>query len=486
MNGYEKGGDNRGTFADQDLKKPGDPVDIRGILAGLGEPGRLRAVGKKDFADHWEVVTALTDKNGLAEVDLAVSFNPGDNFRVVASLIDKCNDRDKKGVGDLETLAVPTTGKVSDKIPGFGGLATDQLSVWRRFHVETDRMAKTISADKLNGSIKVEPIATGVKIDGKPLFSCKVENLAQAVLEDEYAGGILRINGKNFVIHGNTPSIRGGLAFLASIETLGNPGKGEFTIFQDDFKFDGNNAPTEKVNTEDDSALYQLMKAGTVDRNVNRYADAYLEPEYEALKEFASNDKKKDSFVESIPHFEVTAEDLAKLNKARATSKPGAETDLFWTTYVTTGYEAGKEFDSDPIGELPVLGLTFASFGGFVIPKLSDSQMSVILFETARDDLVQRVRIQQALNPQQKPKTKEEFDRLFNQTLSQITVHEVGHQFGLVREQDMPRGSTFKHRSDVPNIMHAEIKDSTLDNFFFDPIEISALRVRRRSPGPEF
>src|SRR5262249_53504967 len=97
------GQDNRGTVAGANLDAPG-------ALAAAGYRGRLRPVGGA-FAAEGAVVTVPTVLdafgNAIAEVELATSFNPGDNFRVVAS----ANRLAVAGLND--TTDVPTTGAVA-------------------------------------------------------------------------------------------------------------------------------------------------------------------------------------------------------------------------------------------------------------------------------------------------------------------------------------------------------------------------------------
>src|SRR5262249_19700817 len=63
--------------------------------------------------------------------ELATSFNPGDNFRVLASM----NETAIHSRSDF--TGVPTTGGIIN----FPGVATPQLSIWRRMHIEQDRLA---------------------------------------------------------------------------------------------------------------------------------------------------------------------------------------------------------------------------------------------------------------------------------------------------------------------------------------------------------
>lgn len=72
--------------------------------------------------------TASTDSNGVAEVTVTVSMQPGDNFRAAASAI--------PGAASGTTQA-----QVDTNTPPVNVKFTQMLTVWRKLHVETDSMA---------------------------------------------------------------------------------------------------------------------------------------------------------------------------------------------------------------------------------------------------------------------------------------------------------------------------------------------------------
>src|SRR5262249_48877461 len=86
------------------------------------------------FLDEGAVARApirVVDGRPVAEVDLATSFNPGDNFRVAASL-------DQGALVGLDAqTGGPTVGAPQSPLVR----ATPQLAIWRSVHVERDRMA---------------------------------------------------------------------------------------------------------------------------------------------------------------------------------------------------------------------------------------------------------------------------------------------------------------------------------------------------------
>jgi VCBS repeat-containing protein len=134
--------DNRGRLAGT-VNAPADSV----INGGSGFQGRLRPVntgagaiggwGGSQISAKVKLINLGTVENPLmtkvAEVDLAVSFAPGDNFRVGASFL----QADVNGWTDKD---VPTTGE-----PDPNKKLTAQLSVWRHLYIEDDSVTPLVT-----------------------------------------------------------------------------------------------------------------------------------------------------------------------------------------------------------------------------------------------------------------------------------------------------------------------------------------------------
>lgn len=368
--------DNRG-------KADGANLDQAALAAG-GYRGRLRPLVNGSAAGqvfHAEgAAVPVTVANGIAEVDLGVSFNAGDNFRVAVSLNEGELIPPEGGVTALnDTTDVPTKGEV-DRFD-FTGLLTLQLSVWRKFHIEQDRMTAT-EGDKQTGKIIVpcEVLYGGA-------WRCHTNiDISTA---NAYEQGILRTtaDGKNYNIIGN---IRGPGAWVDIVSATA-PEAGDITIYEDDWIADGDGVPTPRRSPQDDQNLYDFMKAAATVRTQNRYADAYLEAEYNALNNSDSNN------VTSIPH----GPDFVTVNKFNDTRFDGNETDFFWAVYVCAAYEPEVNLDNDPNSESSEYGVTD-----------SNDLISLIYVETTRDVALE-LQIAEA------------------EARARNTAHEVGHQFDL-------------------------------------------------------
>jgi hypothetical protein len=148
---------------------------------------------------------------------------------------------------------------------------------------------------------------------------------------------------------------------------------------------------------------------------------------------------------------------LDEFRIAHFSSPPERETELLWTVYLTTAYEADKSQDHDPPTEGAMYGLT----------EGSRLQISTVWLETAHDHFFQRQGIGAAA------------ERLTAQSWrARIAVHELGHQFiGLQR--DLVAG----HRNDDANILQNDPIHVPDDVYYFHPIERARLRLLRDSPG---
>ena len=135
----ENGNDNRGRLAA--IHAPGASQSPK----SGGFAGRLRAVNAEDQLGDWAapgviVDAKVKDVNGMlvAEVDLATSFAPGDNFRVVASTNDP-NQKDALDGLRVDRPGGPLNVATTGGLTNARGLAVSpQLSVWRYLHVEND------------------------------------------------------------------------------------------------------------------------------------------------------------------------------------------------------------------------------------------------------------------------------------------------------------------------------------------------------------
>jgi len=448
------------------LDRPGDPITSGGVN---GYQGRLRKVGDTSYAIEGEVVSVKSVKIGnqfVAEIDLAVSFSPGDNFRVVASL-DKAEVQAlKMEDAFIEKWSVPYAGapQVIDEDGNareFKGLATSPLTVWRRLHIEQDRMSAAgnspVPFDMLdNRKITADPKKVDYTLsDGSVVKAWQVPTDA-TIAKNEFEGGILRdSNNRNFSIVGNDAN---GTVFVvprAQARDAG-PTKGLASMYQDDYIAKKDEVPELRIDPTKDKGVYDLLQSSR-DPLKNPFAEAFVQPFLHTLDEF-------DSFIPTLSHVE-DGKILESVGNQRGIA--GKTTDLFWGVYVATAYEPGVSKDLDPDEEKSQFGVTS-----------SGNEVSLVYLEPIRDYA-------------ELPGSRSE-----NEIRARTAVHEIGHQFDIATEKGQAQPASndpqmaHEHRTfdslgnDNPNIMYLGTENISVAAFLFDPYDLDAIRDRVHSPGP--
>jgi hypothetical protein len=192
----------------------------------------------------------------------------------------------------------------------------------------------------------------------------------------------------------------------------------------------------------------------------NRYASAYIQPEYRALAGFRSDN------VPLTYHTADTDADLANVcdrfrganpadpDPLRRTRPANFETDLFWSVYVCTGFEEIPERDRD--------GDTSGRMGS----TQSTNHITIVFTETIRDVVAQNPSLSEFV------------------LQARVTVHEIGHQFNIAFGAGVDPADP-EHRNTPPNsnIMYVDVSTVPVEKFFFAAEDVAALRLRRQSPG---
>jgi hypothetical protein len=528
--GGAKGMDNRGWVDPADPTKEGQaPLNQPNAISKYR--GRLRSVDADgnatgNFAQEGAVVSAPVRQLGndlVAEVDLATSFAAGDNFRVLASL----SPNAFAGLND--TTSVPTSGTV----PGFDGVASPQLSVWRHVHVETDKMAPIKPRAYLDGKItrivtpasaangwrlRVEvnygglaigdlqggnlwsadgrrfmiignatsasgktildlytPPATGAAPPTGPaviyIGDCQdvpitgvapvaggfaVTVADKLALANEYQGGFLHTPTIDYPIVSNTAGVPGGNTVTITLPpgVAGPPAPGVVTLYQDDFQAAG----ILRINPNNDAHLYDMMDNSTV-LDANKFAAAYIEPEYTDLQPFAT------AAVTATPHIRNENEGLRDAFESSRQSAP-YESNLYWAVYVSTAFEGDYENSNDPFMNKLLLGVT----------EGDQKQISAIFLETIHDVFL--------TPPPPRPGDPPPLGLTEGDIRARVTVHEVGHQFGLAFGVPPADPGFPSHRNIPPNIMSTRQSIVPPADYVFYSTDIAHMRDRISSPGP--
>jgi len=462
IGGVPHGRDNRGTLIGFDRPGPSATPPV-----WIGYEGNLRpffASGPGLFGGPQIAVPVRAASFGLgAEVDLATTYAPGDNFRVVASF-DEAKTTGLNGTDD-----VPTAGTGTAKLQEFiatGGAVTPQLSVWRKFRIEQDYMAGEMFDETVvppDPPISLGPPgdkAVGLiahNFEDQPGVYLVATNIAN-VQADSYEGGTLRAGGQVYAITGNTAGPNAVFIVSASAP-LAN---GDVEVFQDDWNVTAESAAPWR-SPPNGAKWYDMLQPTTV-RAENRFADAYLQPDLETLNNWDTTNQNAVTHVSDIvgrfnPHRGTEA-------GAKMPPQPAyTEAELFWAVYFSTAFEHHVDRDNDPLIETAAFGATDRDIW----------QISVGYVETIRDAAAAAA----GTNPD--PANPGTLTPLEIEYRRHTTVHEIGHQF--LRDDDFPDQDGV-HRSSPPDTANLMQPNTGVDDvdFYFHPEEINKLRKRVASP----
>jgi hypothetical protein len=381
-----------------------------------------------------------TDSFGDAETTFEVTAYPGDNFRICAS----CSDDYNNGLQVSETNLVDADGNF---LPTSFAQVTPLLTVWRKLHVEIDRMA-TVTGNQVIGTID------SARYNSRKDETKLILNLPGGLTRLEskrFVGGEILIDSMPYPILGqkgrNTVTVGG--------NAQGTGGK-SYTLVDDD---DYNKNDTVQLKGDEGQAIIPPAETlslfqQTNDPSKNVFAAAYIEPVYDGG---GGPHNGTVPFLLNLP--DDSAVKSKYVNDYRGSK--GNESDNFWVAYVVFAYQFANREDNDPQGERTVTGGISDSFGraddlSAGVPRGGNG--SIIFLETLRDG---------DADPRSKwnPPTGEKL------WFTKGTIpHEVGHQFGL-------KGDDRKNQF---GIMSYLVRQQDLKFF---PKHINILRSRVKSPG---
>ena len=273
------------------------------------------------------VDSGTTDASGQVTIpNFKVSMQPGDNYRVVASLKPigggsyTAIQDDGFSAGIKDNTATPAIRLGS--VPNTTTVMSDMLTVWRRLHVETDSMGP-VSGNTVNG------IVTRVDLD-RSAGTMVIETDQPLAPGDEgrFVPGTVTINGISYPVIGQLVAASGAIKVVLQVTnptTAAEPDLlSPFSLVDDDFYKDGDTLPMPNTialtNAMADAYVKVLVNepgVGTSENNVPFVANLNGTPDY----------------VSAISaHWQSRA-----LNA-----------NNFWVAYVLTAFEGPRANDGDP------------------------------------------------------------------------------------------------------------------------------------------
>ncbi len=384
--------------------------------------------------------SAQTDVNGVAQVEFEVTTNPGDNFKVAASL----DQEYLNGVVVDPVDGVNLKDANGNILPTPKAKVTDMLTVWRRVHIEVDSMGLVTGNN-----------VTGTVLAARPnaVLNLTELDVDQTLETDRFENGRIDIFGVGaFTVLAN----RNGVVVIDGIVQNADAAGKPFTLVDDDDFNSNDGANLRGDEGEDVVALGETFSpmADSLDNGIcdysaqNVFGPAYICPVYDGGGNPA-NDTGNIDFNLNVPNL---SDDVDKQINLGRNSDPN-ESDAFWVIYLQIGYQSDVNTDGDPNSEfiLPNQAVTGAtpSFGSADdiascagVPRGGEG--SLVYIETSRDVDVHGAAAD---------------------TRIRTAPHEVGHQFGLKGDVD-----GFGIMSDSGPLE-------------FVPAHINILRCRVKSPG---
>jgi len=298
---------------------PVDRNDVNGAQAGNDNRGTPQA-------GTLSAASAKTDASGVTQVDLTVTMQPGDNFRIAAT----CNSNYFSGVVVNGTDLKDGSGST---LPTQRVNVTDMLTVWRRVHVEVDSMGP-VTGNRVTGTIR----------RARPDAATQLTEIAfRGHLEpSRFKGGLMTIAGIGAgTVFDNT---RNTVTIHGLLQNADAAGRSFELVDDDDFNTDDGTAldgDTGENLPAPDTTLAQDSDNPTE----NAFAPAYIRPTYDI-----GDNNDLVGFVANVADDTPAAKSALYDFDNQATE---ASTD-FWTVYLLGAYQFTTSWDGDPDGENPL------------------------------------------------------------------------------------------------------------------------------------
>jgi hypothetical protein len=479
---------------------PGNP-SAAGGFAGL-----MRGVGADGTAHVWHgyegdpltevpLVSGIVRRDWItgeyyAEAELLVSFQPGDNFRVVAIPQPKGDDPNwdvddgqlpQDIIDAFEALDFANS-KAGAQPTTSGAAASGTLVVWRYLHMEIDQMSPT--GGEALGDTAGGTIAENLGMMGSHgwRFAINVDvNSAAKFANNSLEGGYFRVGGENFkVLHSTADEAQPGQIIITVERMIGrhltmpqfDVGT-SVTLYEDDFTatVGVEAAPTTRLDMSVDlrtDATKYMQSSFRYD--LNRFAEAFVMPEYEKLAQFSGT-------LEGRNHWEPLYEEDEGVGLGTTNVHKGSidlASNVFWTSYLGIAYQhaATTDFDHDiwlngaqnPAGDeqgdtKSVRGLTTHSDDPAVLFK-----NSFVFAENIWDSWTAHSQFASL-------DANGTYARTPESQLARTTVHEIAHQFWYGHSEG-EASIMAEHTSRVPESL-----------FKFSAEELKWMREKMLRPG---
>jgi len=318
--------------------------------------------------------TLLTlDGQGEAITEYAVSFQPGNNFRVAVVLDAPAAQAhlDQLQVTDANAPLYVTAG--TNAVSGFVGGISPMLTVWRKLHLEFDTMGipPASGSEALSFAGSIVNVTPNKPTQGHSIV--RVRHTLGAGSADRFQDGKVEIAGFGAHVISNSHTAIVGAEFMTTLRIIGVPGAVSSgtaaTLYDDDNHYLSNDPLFPSLLTLQSPPVPALDHVGPcLATNAARFAAAYISLINANTQGFSTGTAIPFKRQSTMGPFDVGNQELK-----------GKDRPEFWAFTVVFGFEGGAYEDFDPNSEPGTLGITQKSVGGLL------HSFSVIYLESNRD-----------------------------------------------------------------------------------------------------
>lgn len=403
------------TWDVDDPSSSSSPVDSNDTGSGV-------VGGDNRQTQTFSISNIRTDSAGLATSNLSVSTQPGDNYKISATIL------------TLSSMTQAQADGVDALQPKF--VLSEMLTVWRKLHVEVDSMPA------ISGNSSVITVSSSTLVSGT-IYDLKISGLSAYFTRTDSSGITPMQNGDFAYVSGGvtiycpiltyTQSYFGDdtlRVFLPLGASLAGVTSG--TVYDDDRKPVAGNA------------IVTLPRIPRTNRLSTMMHEAYVDPVIAPYETAPYYDTTVTSYV-NLPNSSATT-----INSVAASQADLISSKHFWVVRAVSAYQPevdDEKWDHDPDGTQYTLGVVA---GGSTI------RGALIFLETIRDA---------AASGGVTPSNLEE----------QTVVHEIGHLF-MLEHSDGKNGTPGNPNDDY--IMTDEFRPnmSSPPNMSFGPTCLDKIR----------